>query len=575
MTPRLNDALRAAWEARWPEALAVWSRFVRLSEPRWCASSAEAAREGLVDSFAMIRLTDHAVVIDAEGVAAQGLADFPLEVMAHEIGHHVFCPGDLNDHARMIARMRAGLPTLEHRAGLVANLYADLLINDRLQRGAGLNMAGVYRALVREQATSLWILYMRIYELLWGLETGSLARGERSESLEDDAQLGAQLVRVYARDWLQGAGGFASLCLPYLIENEEAAVCAFAPWHDTAACGVGAELSGLIEREPGEEEALHPAEDPRLKPRAPHEDAVPTAEPRPPRVRGPRELGELYEALGATLDPREVAMRYYRERARPYLVRFPTAEAAPVTEPHPEGLATWEIGDGSETLDVLESLVRAPRLIPGLTTLQRLESEAPGPEPTPAPLDLYIGIDCSGSMPDCAAELSYPVLAGTIMALSALRAGGRVMACLSGEPGRAIATDGFVRSERAVLELLTGYLGTGITFGLSQLAALYEQRGPGARPAHVLILSDSDIFYGLPDTPCVRPGPWAAGWTVARQAIAACGGGGTFVLNLPRDTGAAEIAEIRAIGYEVHTVAVWEDVVAFAQAFSRRHYERK
>ena len=29
--------------------------------------------------------------------------------------------------------------------------------------------------------------------------------------------LGARLIRSYARDWLDGSGKFAALCLPYLL----------------------------------------------------------------------------------------------------------------------------------------------------------------------------------------------------------------------------------------------------------------------------------------------------------------------------------------------------------------------
>ena len=35
---------------------------------------------------------------------------FPVEVLAHEIGHHVLAPATLTDHGRMIARMRWALP---------------------------------------------------------------------------------------------------------------------------------------------------------------------------------------------------------------------------------------------------------------------------------------------------------------------------------------------------------------------------------------------------------------------------------------------------------------------------------
>ena len=105
------STLRDTWAARWPAALALWSKFTKLREPVWCTTPAEERAEHLTGSFAMIRLDDHAVVISLRQVHEQKLDDYALEILAHEIGHHVFTPGDLTDHARMIAYMRRALPS--------------------------------------------------------------------------------------------------------------------------------------------------------------------------------------------------------------------------------------------------------------------------------------------------------------------------------------------------------------------------------------------------------------------------------------------------------------------------------
>src|ERR1051325_3824503 len=127
------ERLREQWLAAWPTALAAWSKFTRLRVPNLFLTQNEATREGLAGSFAMIRLQDQSVVVSLPEVAACQVTPFAVEVLAHEIGHHVLAPATLTDHARMIARMRWGLPTVEHFAPIVANLYTDLLINDRLQ----------------------------------------------------------------------------------------------------------------------------------------------------------------------------------------------------------------------------------------------------------------------------------------------------------------------------------------------------------------------------------------------------------------------------------------------------------
>jgi hypothetical protein len=214
----------------------------------------------------MIRLNDQAVVISLRQVQLAGLENFAEEVLAHEIGHHVYVPGNLLDQGRALARIRRGLPTKEHLAPLVANLYEDLLINDRLHRAANLDLAGVYQQLGGGSPDPLWTLYMRIYELLWSLPRGSLATGIQQlpqtapakvilpddaskeplppmppitmGQVEGDAVLGARLVRVYARDWLDGAGRFAALCLPYLMEDDGQRVLKLLRgWMDLQGCG--------------------------------------------------------------------------------------------------------------------------------------------------------------------------------------------------------------------------------------------------------------------------------------------------------------------------------------------------
>src|SRR5688572_1305437 len=160
------EQLREQWTAAWPAALAAWSKFTRLRPPNLCLTETAARHEGLTGSFAMIRLQDQSVVVSLPEVIHCHVESFATEVLAHEIGHHVLAPATLTDHARMIARMRWALPTVEQHAPMVANLYTDLLINDRLQRSAGMRIANVYQAIGKSDSGGvLWALYLRIYEI--------------------------------------------------------------------------------------------------------------------------------------------------------------------------------------------------------------------------------------------------------------------------------------------------------------------------------------------------------------------------------------------------------------------------
>jgi hypothetical protein len=152
-----------------------------------------------------------------------------------------------------------------------------------------------------------------------------------------------------------------------------------------------------------------------------------------------------------------------------------------------------------------------------------------------------------------------------VIALSALRAGAKVMAILSGHPGPHSATAGFVDDEREVLRILTGYLGSGYAFGIPLLSDTFAARRPTDRPVHILIVSDHDIFAMLEEKTDGR-----TGWNIARDALAAARGGGTFVLHMPLSWEKGKAERLRKEGWQTRGIQAWEDIVPFAREFSRR-----
>jgi hypothetical protein len=559
-------SLADEWIARWPEALRAWGRFVTVHQPMLCATSAAAHQAGLTGSFAMFRLDNRTVVIDLAEVESLGLGDLPVEVMAHEIGHHVLCPADMADSGRLLSRIRRALPDLEAHAPLIGNLYADLLINDRLQRSRGLRMAEVYARLRSNSPGPLWTLFMRICEILWSLPGGTLAPAPVEAALDGDAQLGAKLARVYATDWLAGAGGFAALCYRYLAQEKNLAgirrrVC-------LSSLGDGAQVPGLTEVDPSE--IVHPALDPRVNDFADTDtppEEVPPDETEPGQYREPFEYGQVLRQLGLNLSEEDAAVRYYRERAIPHLVRFPVRQLEPSTEQQPEGLAAWDVGEPLEALDWLATSLRSPVVIPGITTVQRLYGTVDGDERDPQPVDLDLYVDSSGSMPNPRSAVSYLTLAGAILSLSALRVGARVQATLWSGTNEFARTDGFVRDETAILRILTGFFGGGTAFPLHVLRDTYADR---TRPTHIVVISDDGVDTMIEATDEQgRPGS-----DIAATALAAAGAGGTLVLNLFREQAQQRIAAITP-GWHIHRVASWANLIDFAREFTRRNYEAR
>lgn len=596
-------SLRDAWLEVWPEASTVFSRFTRLRSPILCMTPEEEKREGLVGSFAMIRLTDLSVVISLPQIRQRGLGGFAKEILAHEVGHHVHAPGNLRDQGRLLARIRHGLGSdLHAHAPMAANLYADLLLNDRLARSAGLNMAGVYAALKVEDPDPLWTLYMRTYERLWGLKTGTLGRSELPAVIERDADLSARIVRIFRSRWLDGASSFARILREYMLQAaRDGKPPQLGDWLDTTMSQGGSEIpDGLVEDEEfgGKAEhgmPVHPSEDPSIA-----GDAAETGEgsegnpsdtegtqpgrgaggvgaggsgqpDRRPITRTPAEYVGILSALGVKREPKDLVVHYYKELARGRLIPFPAELQTRAGDPLPEGLDLWEAGSSLERIDWVQTLLRSPVVIPGVTTVERSYGVTDGGEPERKPPDLYVGVDCSGSMANPATRLSYPALAGTVILLSALRAGARAMVCLSGEwrgAGTFRETPGFLRDERALLGTLTDYLGTGASFGLPRLRKTFVDPGPLPRKTHILIVSDSDLFGEIDGT--------VGGWETLAEAVKNAGGGATAALNLAaRAAYEPMLQKLIAAGVEPHLVSNETQLVEFARAFARRTYSQE
>ncbi|HUQ82158.1 MAG TPA: hypothetical protein VM076_13495 [Gemmatimonadaceae bacterium] len=590
------ESLHDTWSAAWPSALAAWSKFTRLRPPMLCLTEQDARREGLTGSFAMIRLNDQSVVVSLPEVVTCGVEQFPIEVLAHEIGHHVLAPATLTDHGRMIARMRWALPTVEHHAPMVANLYTDILINDRLQRFAGLQLAEVYRRLGARDASggAVWALYTRIYEILWSLPRGSLGGGATDDRLEGDALLGTRLVRSYARDWLDGSGRFAALLLPHLLEDQKSAKL-IEKLLDTRGAAAGGDPAGLVGEDAEERAgAVHPAQDPALNGLEEAGDDGEEKGAQPKEVtstaggggqsREPFQFGELLRAAGVVISDHDAAVKYYRERAAPFLIPFPTRRSPQSTDPLPEGLEPWEAGDALDAVDWLQSVLQSPNVVPGMTTVQRVWGTAEGAEPARVPLDLDLYVDSSGSMPNPQQLTSFPALAGAILCMSALRAGARVQATLWSGQHQCSTTRGFVRDSTELLNVLTGYFGGGTQFPIHVLRETYATRNAASRAVHVLVISDDGV-----STMFDKDEKGTSGFEIAAMALKRARGGGSLVLNVRHDWDREPVTRPRSPyppanwdiavrrardeqGWHVHTVASLADLVDFARAFSRSRY---
>jgi hypothetical protein len=237
-----------------------------------------------------------------------------------------------------------------------------------------------------------------------------------------------------------------------------------------------------------------------------------------------------------------------------------------------EGLEPWEPGDPLDALDWMQTVLQSPVVIPGLTTVQRSYGPAPLQEPEAEPVDLDLYVDSSGSMPNPQQRTSFLALAGAVIALSALRVGARVQVTLWSGKSQVMHTDGFVRSEDAILRVLTGFFGGATAFPIHRLRETYAARTPRDRAVHILHLSDDGIT-----TMFDKDERGNSGWDVAARALEAGRGGGTMALNLFRDykTGdgwGSELRRAERAGWTIHVVRDMAELLQFAREFAQRHY---
>ncbi len=559
------NALKGRWLATWDDAVSLWSPYVQLRPPLLCETDTEAKIEGLTSSFAMIRLTDYSVVISLKQISDLGLQEFPVEILAHEAGHHVYAPADLTDLGRLIARIQGAIPGYEQHAPMIANLYEDLLVNDRLFREHGLRIDEVYRRVKTDNDDKLWNFYMRTYEILWGLPSVSLTAFKPDDESEGDAILASRVIRNFSREWIKGGGEFASICYRYLLESSTPSKSADI-WLDSVEPGDGETVpSGLAGIDADE----------LASGRIPGELKKPEGEPSEEHgqvgggsYREPFQYGQILRAMGIKLSDQEIAARYYRERAVPYLIKFPSVKMPESEEPVPEGVREWIPGDAFEGLSIFDSLIKSPVLIPGYTTVERVEGRSAGREPSHEPVDLDIYIDSSGSMPDPTLNTSYLTLAGAVICLSALRSGSRVQTTLWSGTDEFIKTDGFVRNEKEIMAILTGFIGGTTAFPIHVLRDTYMERKPGSRRVHILVISDDGVT-----TMFDNDEKGHSGRKIAAESLKRCGGGGTFALNIYQMN--SELKEAENMGWDIYAVTDWEGLMKFSREFVKKHYEER
>jgi hypothetical protein len=481
-----RERLRREIARCWPLAQAYWSRFLLLGQP--VDDSAQA-------SIAQIDLLSRQVSLNADMILSKNLIGSVEALLAHEIGHHVRFPGTLQTEARLRILERSLVPFDDYS---VINLFTDLMINERLGPHLKDQMVRIYQAFTSEPAfhakgqwkrDPLFLFYLSVYEELWHLEPGYLMgpaapafgrafpghRAEATVLAQDLFTLGPNLYTQFLY--------FLSIATRYLQPIEDDRPSAVDPYQ----CGKGQptpdDWGEALTPTARELEAIRRALDEGWF-EADQCERLEEARDLDARIAGLPGFG----TADATLVPEAMAA-YYRQKAEQYLLRPPAQRRW--GEAHtPTTLEEWEPGDSPRDIDWLATLLlRGDELGPALPLKRTRVAEEEGLEVPMWQPRMEIYLDVSGSMPNPCLTFNAMTLAGQILSLGTVRAGGRVRALLfSGDP---LLFWEWSRSETETSRFLMHYLGGGTVFPFDILARSVAECGDD-QPIRVVI-SDRDF----------------------------------------------------------------------------------
>ncbi|MBI4816554.1 MAG: hypothetical protein HY791_09855 [Deltaproteobacteria bacterium] len=418
--------------------------------------------------LAAIDLSTRKIRVNLPEIATKGIDSTIEAILAHELGHHVRWPGTLAVQARMHVIERQLIPFEDYS---LVNLFTDLMINEEIGRELSEELTRIYRAYWTPD-DSAWksdpafCLYLTVYEELWRLPRGAIV-GHAALELEQlcpgaraDAQiLATDLFNLGPNPYTQFLF-FVSIVTRYVKGLGRERPKPFRP----CDCGPG---------EPSSDdwaEAMRPdAKEAEAIARALSERWFPDSQAERLRDEGSllRRQGPL-SANPARLERiPEIMASYYRRQAERFLFRPPKQKTLGEVIV-PTTLGRWEAGDPVREIDWLATLnARGPTLGPALPERREKVAEWEGADESLWRPRIEIYLDVSGSMPDPKHTENAMTLAGQILALAAIRAGGSARAILySHEP---VIYQGWCRSELELSRFLMHHIGGGTEFPFAEL----------------------------------------------------------------------------------------------------------
>ncbi|MBN2155852.1 MAG: VWA domain-containing protein [Candidatus Lokiarchaeota archaeon] len=345
------------------------------------------------------------------------LFDFYNVLSLHEISHYIVCPYDALTNARLI---KATLKHIHYRLSpIVVNFFADLVVDYKLYQKKPKEMVFQLRETMKmsdsvgkskenPQHSKFYKILIKCYECMWDLNL-NLSKEEYEEITPLAKQISSIILHDFENEsvWEKKIYAIAKLLKGIIEEDFPKA---------TIKVKIG-EYSD-VPTVPGSESAQFPVLIPldvqvtsgnpleiKVGPKNPQNtNKWNKKEPDSEDVKNAEELANemtleefirVNQVMGF-IPNRDVIATYYRGLSK-NLVEFKIVSKRP-TGSIPIGIEPWIIGDPIEKLDILQSMLVSPKIIPNITTRKWIYREGPGIEIDKRLPDMMIVIDSSGSM---------------------------------------------------------------------------------------------------------------------------------------------------------------------------------
>ncbi len=320
----------------------------------------------------------------------------------HEIGHYDLIPYDGLINARLLSAAMKSVANIF--APIVVNFFADLIIDTKLHQKYPEDMLWeaqhTFNGIIskKKKLAHFAELIFRCYELLWNQK---IDEKYDFKEVNDTAKRITKIINKNFEDdskWEEKTRKIAAILKPIVNDTFTLIGIGANPCTEGSTRRFSDDGKGNIIEMPEEIVQImgNPLENRNSdKIKSNNKDAKNKKAEDFAKEKSLNEFGSPAVQAGILKDG-EVLNTWYRGLAKDLIsIKLYEKKPSGLMPAYPE---TWRIGDSLEELDVVQSLLNYPKLIPNITTKKWVSIEGPGIMQEKQLPDLMIVLDSSGSM---------------------------------------------------------------------------------------------------------------------------------------------------------------------------------